>query len=229
MQISKQNFGKEITIKKLANIMIDLEKKGAANINLVTPTPHVMGIIKSIKIAKKLGLSIPIIYNTSSYENITTLKLLNGYIDVYLPDLKYFDNKYAIKYSKTSNYFEIATKNIQEMVNQVGSCQFNKDGYITKGVIVRHLLLPTLLNDSKKVIKYLYDTYQDNIYLSIMNQYTIMKKYSNSYKELNKSITKKDYNEIIEYAISLGIKNAFCQLDNTNSKKYIPKFDLTGL
>lgn len=226
-KISSENFGKSISVEKLAEIMLNLKKQGAININLVTPTPHVIKIIEAIKLAKKKGLNIPIIYNTSSYENINTLKLLNGLIDVYLPDLKYYDDSYAIKYSKSPNYFKTATKAINEMYNQVGSCKFDINGNILKGVIVRHLMLPTLKEDTKKIVSYLYKTYHDNIYISIMNQYTIMENIK--YKELNQKVKDKDYNNIIEYMLNLGIQNAFCQLSNTSSKKYIPNFDLEGI
>lgn len=226
-KISTNNFGETITVKRLADIMLELENKGAININLVTPTPHVIKIIEAIKIAKKNGLSIPIIYNTSSYENINTIKLLNGLIDVYLPDLKYFDDLYAIKYSKSPNYFKTASLVIKEMYNQVGSCQFDENGNIKKGIIVRHLMLPTLKKDTKKIVNYLYKTYHDNIYISIMNQYTIMDNLE--YKELKQNLKNKDYDEVIDYMINLGITNAFCQLDDTNSKKYIPNFDLEGV
>ncbi len=225
--ISKENFGKIISIKRLSEIMLELQDKGAININLVTPTPHVIGISKAIKLAKKNGLVIPIIYNTSSYETVDTLKLLDGLIDVYLPDLKYYDDKYAIKYSKAPNYFKVATLAIKEMYKQVGKPVFDKDGNILKGVIVRHLMLPTLKEDTKKVLNYLYNTYQDNIYISIMNQYTVIKPLK--YKELNHKVNDKDYDEVIDYAISLGIQNAYCQLDNTSSKDFIPDFDLEGV
>ena len=226
-EISSNNYGKEIDDDKLANIMINLQNKGAININLVTPTPHIIGIKNAIIKAKKVGLSIPIIYNTSGYENINSLKLLDGLIDVYLPDLKYFDNQYALKYSKANNYFEIATNAIKEMYRQVGICIFDQKGNIIKGVIVRHLILPGLKDDSKKILNYLYKTYKDNIFLSIMNQYTVIKKLP--YEELNHSLKEKDYDEVIEYAISLGVKNAFCQLNNTSKKDYIPDFNLEGI
>lgn len=224
--ISKNNYGQDITIKRLAEIMLELQEKGAININLVTPTPHVIGIIKALKLAKKQGLTIPIIYNTSSYENLNTIKMLNGLIDVYLPDFKYFDDKYAIKYSKAYNYQEVTKEVIKEMYQQVGKCQFKK-GNIQKGVIVRHLMLPGLKEDTKKILKYLYETYQDNIYLSLMNQYTIMDNLP--YQELRQNIKKEDYNEVIDYAINLGISNCYCQLEDTNSKKYIPDFNLEGV
>lgn len=226
-KISSKNFGKNISIKRLADIMLELQNNGAININLVTPTPHVIGIIKAIKMAKKNGLKIPIIYNTSSYENKETIELLNGFVDVYLPDLKYFDDTYALKYSKSSNYFETARRVIKKMYEQVGQVEFDEIGNVKKGVIVRHLMLPNLKEDTKKILSYLYKNYKDNIYISIMNQYTVMDNLE--YKELKRTIRDSEYNEIIDYAINLGIKNAFCQLENTSSKDFIPNFDLTGV
>lgn len=225
-KISTNNYGREISIEKLANIMLKLQQEGAININLVTPTPHIIGIIKAIKIAKKAGLVIPIIYNTSSYENVNTLKLLEGLIDVYLPDFKYFNDTYARKYSKANNYFQVASQAILEMTRQVGPCKFKK-GNIYKGVIVRHLMLPTLKEDSKKILDYLYKTYQNNIYYSIMNQYTVLENIK--YLELKQQVKKKDYDEIIEFAFNLGIKKAFCQLENSNTKDFIPNFDLENV
>lgn len=227
IKISKENFGKTISFKRLAEIMLELQEMGAININLVTPTPHIIGIVEAIKLAKGKGLKIPIIYNTSSYETLEYLKLLDGLVDVYLPDLKYFDNNIALKYSKVKNYFQIATNNLEEMYRQVGSCEFDSQGNIKKGIIVRHLMLPNQKEDTKKILNYLYKTYQDNIYLSIMNQYTIMDNLP--FEELKQTIKEKDYDEVIDYAISLGIKNAFCQLDNTNTKEFIPNFNLEGV
>ncbi len=224
--ISTKNIGKVITIKRLSEIMLELQSKGAHNINLVTPTIYVPQIIKAIKLAKKKGLNIPIIYNSSGYETTDTIKLLNGYIDVYLPDFKYYDDEIAIKYSKANNYFKYASESLNEMIKQVGKPKFNRDGMITKGVIVRHLLLPTHLNDSKKVIKYL-SQYKNDIYISIMNQYTPIRKLN--YEELNNPVTKDDYYRLIDYAVSLGISNAFCQEDETVSESFIPKWNFEGI
>ena len=224
--ISTKNIGKTITIKRLSEIMLELQHKGAHNINLVTPTIYVPQIIKAIKLAKKNGLDIPIIYNSSGYENLETIKMLKGYIDVYLPDFKYYDNNIAIKYSSAKDYFKYASTSLQEMIKQVGSCKFDKNGMITKGVIVRHLLLPTHLEDSKKIIKYL-SQYKDNIYLSIMNQYTPIRKLK--YEELNHPVKKDDYYELIDYAVSLNIKNAFCQEDETVSESFIPIWNFEGV
>lgn len=227
MEISSFNKGKIISIKRLSEIMIELQEKGVHNINLVTPTMYVPSIIKAIKKAKAKGLSIPIIYNSSGYENKDTIKLLDGLVDVYLPDFKYFSNEYALKYSKCSNYLENAKATIQEMVKQTGPCVFDQNGIIQKGVIVRHLVLPGLIDDSKKIINYLYQKYQDNIYLSIMNQYT-----PNRYvkeKELQRPIFNKEYNEVVDYAASLGINNAFCQVGGTVTESFIPEFNFEGI
>ncbi len=220
--ISTLNNGNEYTTNEFADICLELQNRGANNINLVTPTLYIPLIIDGIKKAKKNGLTIPIIYNTSSYENVETIKLLKGIIDVYLPDLKYIDNDISKKYSGIDNYFEIATKAIQEMYNQQPKCVFDKNGIIKKGVIVRHLLLPNMENDSKKILKYLYDKYKDNIYISIMNQYTPIRKLK--YKELNKKIDEKIYDDVIDYAWNIGIRNAFTQEDGTQSESFIPNF-----
>lgn len=221
-ELTKKHKGYTITIPELADIMILLQKKGANNINLVTPTHYVPSIISSLNLAKKKGLNIPIIYNTSGYENLNTLKLLNNYIDIYLPDLKYYSPDISQKYSNVSNYFDIATKAIKEMYKQVGSPKFNKEGIITSGLIVRHLILPGHIEDSKKILKYLYDTYKDNIYISIMNQYTPVQQ--TPYPNLNRSLTIKEYNEVIDYAYDIGIRNAFVQDGETNKESFIPIF-----
>ena len=226
--ISECSAGKEISIERLSDIFLELQHKGALNINLVTPTHYVPQIIEGLKIAKNKGLNLPIIYNSSGYENIETLRYLKGYIDVYLPDLKYFSNKYSLKYSNAKDYFNFAIKAIDEMVKQVGDIQFDKNGIIKKGVIVRHLLLPGLLFDSKKILDYLHKTYDDKIYISIMNQYTPLAHVEN-YPEINKKISEKYYNTIIDYAISIGIQNAFIQEEGTAKESFIPAFDYEGV
>ena len=189
--ISTKLIGKEITTKDFASICLNLQKQGANNINLVTPTHFVPLIIEGLKLAKEKGLTIPIVYNTSSYETKETIKMLDGIIDIYLPDLKYYNDEYSIKYSHAPNYFNIASDAISEMVKQVGIPKFNKDGIMTKGVIVRHLMIPNLKEDTKKILNYLYKTYQDNIYISIMNQYTPIKHFKR-YQELNQKIDDND-------------------------------------
>lgn len=226
--ISQCSSGKEISIERLSEIFLELQDKGALNINLVTPTHYVPQIIEALKIAKNNGLIIPIVYNSSGYENVETIKLLKGYIDVYLPDLKYYDNKYSIKYSNAKDYFDYAIKAIEEMVKQVGDIKFDENGIIQKGVIVRHLLLPGLLFDSKKVLDALYNKFQNKIYISIMNQYTPLD-HVKSYPEINKKISEKYYNTIIDYAVSIGIENGFIQEEGTAKESFIPSFDYEGV
>lgn len=221
--ISTKLIGQEVTIEEFSKICLSLQKQGAHNINLVTPTHFVPLIVDGIKLAKEKGLKIPIVYNTSSYENPKTIQMLDGIVDIYLPDLKYYNDEYAIKYSHAPNYFKIACDAIQEMYKQVGNPIFDENGMMIKGVIVRHLMMPGLKEDTKKIIHYLYQQYQDNIYISIMNQYTPMRHYE-KYQELNQKIKEKDYDETIDFALDLGIKNAFIQEGDTASESFIPNF-----
>lgn len=227
-EISTDGFGKEVSIERISEMMLELEEKHANNINLVTPTHYVPSIIEAIKLAKSKGLSIPIVYNTSGYENVETLKLLEGYIDIYLTDFKYFDNNLGKDLSKCSNYFEVTSKTLDEMYRQTGKNKFNDDGIMTKGIIVRCLVLPTKSDDTKKIINYLYKKYQDNIYLSIMNQYTPVN-YIKEYPFLNKTVSEDEYNSVIDYAIDLGVKNAYMQEGGTCSESFIPAFNLEGV
>lgn len=227
-EISSEGFGKEITVDRLADIFIELQEKGANNINLVTPTHFVPQIIEALKIAKNNGLDLPIVYNTNSIDTLDTIKALNGYIDVYLPDFKYFEDKYSMKYSKIKGYSKNVIDVIDEMIKQVGAPKFNKDGIIEKGVIVRHLLLPGLLFDSKKVVDAIYNNFGDNVYISLMNQYTPMHN-AKMYPEINKSINEKTYDVLIDYALSIGIKNGFIQESGTNSKEFVPDFNNEGV
>lgn len=227
-EISQQGIGKEVSIERLSTIFMEQQERGAHNINLVTPTHFVPQIIEAIKLSKAIGLKIPIVYNSNGYENIDTIKALNGYIDVYLPDLKYMSDKYAKRYSKVSNYFEFASKAIDEMFKQAPKLIFNKDGLLTSGVIIRHLMLPGLLFDSKKLIDYIYNKYGDNIYISIMNQYTPMFN-SKEYPEINKPLNPKHYDSLINHCIDIGIKIAFIQEDGTVKESFVPHFDLRGV
>lgn len=227
-KISQEHFGKEISIERLSDIFLELQSKGAHNINLVTPTHYVPQIIEAIKISKSKGLNLPILYNTSSYENVETIRALKGYIDVYLPDLKYFKDAYAVKYSHAPEYFKFASKAIKEMFAQAGEPVFDKDGLIKKGVIIRHLMLPELLFDSKKVVDYIHETFGDKVYLSLMNQYTPMH-YSYKYPEINKPLNPKHYDSLIDYCLRIGIKNGFIQDTGTSSENFVPEFDLRGV
>ena len=220
-EISTLHRGKVVSINELVDIFLELQDRGALNINLVTPTHYVPFIKDAIIIAKGKGLNIPIVYNTSSYELVDSLKTLEGLIDVYLPDLKYYDNKLGIKYSKCNNYFSYATSAIDEMYRQVGKVRI-VDGIIKKGVIVRHLVLPGHIEDSKKIIKYLYEKYGDNIYISIMNQFTPVNKVN--YSNLNRTLTETEYDEVVNYAYDIGVRNAFIQEGETCVESFIPKF-----
>lgn len=220
--ISIDCLGKEISIERFSDICIELQKLKALNINLVTPTTYIPQIKEGLILAKKKGLKIPIVYNTSGYENIETLKDLEGLVDIYLPDFKYYDNNLANKFSSTNNYCETAKLALKEMYRQVGK-PIIKNNIMKKGIIVRHLLLPGHLDDSKKIIKYLYDTYKNNIYISIMNQYTPVRKIK-QYKELNNIVSDKEYDELINYALDLGVTKAFIQEGETCKESFIPDF-----
>lgn len=226
--ISHDLAGKIITIQRLAEIFLELQAKGANNINLVTPSHYVPHIINALNIARAQGLNIPIVYNSSGYEKVETIKLLEGYIDIYLPDLKYFSREPAKKYSNCEDYFETASKAIEEMVRQVPKPEFDDRGIMRKGVIVRHLLLPGNLEDSKKVIKYLYQTFGDKIFISIMSQYTPITK-NPKYPELNKKVSKKEYAELVDYAINLGVENGFIQEGEAALESFIPDFNGEGV
>lgn len=226
--ISAGNVGKEISIERLSDIFLEQQNRGAHNINLVTPTHYIPQIIQALDIAKSKGLALPILFNTNSYQTTEALKILKGYVDVYLPDLKYFSDKYAVRYSNAPDYFAFASKAIMEMYSQVGNPVFNRDGLIVKGVIIRHLMLPGLLFDSKKIIDYIYNTYGNSVYISIMNQYTPMY-HAYKFPEINKPLNPGHYDSLINYCISLGIKNAFIQENGTCSRNFVPDFNLQGV
>ncbi len=227
-KIAAGKSGKIITIDRLVDIFMELQNQGAANINLVTPTHFVPIIAEALRRAKNRGLSIPIVYNTSSYENIETLKLMEGLVDIYLPDMKYFEDSIAIRYSNAPDYPIIAKNAISEMVRQVGKAEFDEAGMMKKGVIVRHLVLPEHIDDSKNVVKYLYNTYKDMIYISIMNQYTPMEG-MNKYPEINRTLTEAEYDEVVDFAIEIGVENGFIQEGETAKESFIPDFDNLGI
>ena len=222
-KISTDGYGKEIDNDKLIDIMYELQNKGVHNINLVTPTHYVPQIVLALRNAKSKKLNIPVVYNTSSYENTDTIRLLNGLIDVYLADLKYYDNNLASNYSKAPNYFEVAVKAIDEMYKQVGNPVI-KDGILKKGLIVRVLILPGHVDDAKKIIEYLWKKYNHNIYISIMNQYTPIKS-DYKFENLNRRVSDTEYDEVVDFACNLGILNAFIQDGLAASESFIPDFD----
>lgn len=227
-EISSNGKGKEITSNRLADIFLELQEKGAHNINLVTPTHYVPHIIEAIKISKSKGLLIPIVYNTNSIDNLETIKALRGFIDIYLPDFKYMDDKYSLKYSKIKDYSANIIPILKEMLNQVGPPKFDKDGLMTSGVIIRHLMLPGLLFDSKKIIDTIYKNFKDDVYISIMNQYTPMFNAS-LFPEINKPLNEKTYDCLINYALNLGVKNGFIQEEGTCSESFVPFFNNEGV
>ena len=222
-KISIDGYGKEISNKRLKEIMLELQAKGAHNINLVTPTHYAPQIVSVLQKIKGKELKIPVVYNTSSYENVGTIMMMRNLVDIYLADLRYFDDSLAKNYSDCNNYFEIATYAIDEMARQVGTPIFNDAGILQKGLVVRVLIIPGHLDDAKKIIEYLYKTYQDDIFISIMNQYTPIN--TCIYSNLNRKLTQDEYDEVIKYALDLGVKNAFIQEEETASESFIPPFD----
>ena len=227
-EIAIGKSGKEISVEKLGEIFLNLEKQGAANINLVTGAHYVPQIIEALEIAKGKGLSVPIVYNSSGYEKVETLKLLEGYVNVYLPDFKYMEVSLAEDFSNAPDYLERAKAAIEEMVRQTGNCVFNEDGYIEKGTIVRHLILPGHTVNSKKVLEYLHSTYGNKIFISIMNQYTPVYE-QKKYTELNRKVTEREYKKVLDYALEIGLENGFWQTGDTAKESFIPAFDYEGL
>lgn len=226
-KISLDGYGKYTSLKRLEEIMMELQDKGANNINLVTPTHYVPQIAKALKRIKNKSLNIPVVYNTSSYENVGTLMMMNNLVDIYLADLKYYDDELALKYSFCTDYFETATMAIDEMYRQVGGLQVSEDGLLKKGVIVRVLILPGHIEDAKNIINYLYKTFGDSIIISIMNQFTPVNKCK--YDNLNRKVTVDEYNEVIDFAAELGIVNAFVQEGDAAEESFIPDFDKNNI
>lgn len=227
--IADGSVGKSISTERLAEIFLELQKKGACNINLVTATHFVPQIIAALKLAKAKGLSIPVVYNCGGYEKVETLRLLDGLVDIYLPDLKYYSPKLSARYSNAPDYFEKASAAISEMVRQTDTPIFDEaTGLMKRGVIVRHLLLPGRLADSKKIMSYLYRTYKNDIYVSIMSQYTPMGTFPDM-PELNRRVSHKEYNTLVDYCLELGIENGFIQEGEVALESFIPPFDLEGV
>lgn len=227
-EIAIGSQGKEITAMRLADIFMELEQKGAANINLVTGAQYIPQIIAALEKAKARGMSLPVVYNSSGYEKVPSLQLLKGYVDIYLPDFKYMEAELAARYSHAPDYPETAKKAIQEMIGQTGSCSFGKDGYLKKGTIVRHLILPGHTRNSIEVLRYLHSEYGNRIYISIMNQYTPVC-FQEKYPELNRKVTRREYDKVLKEAIGLGIENGFFQEGKTAQESFIPAFDCEGV
>lgn len=227
-EISDGKEGKVISKERLSDIFIELVDKGANNINLVTPGQYIPDIVWAVNDAKSRGMKLPIIYNTSGYENVTELKLLEGIVDVYLPDFKYMDSTLSARYSRAKDYPSVAKQALSEMVRQQPDVVIDDaTGLIQKGVIVRQLLLPGHVNDAKAVLKYLYDTYHDHVYISMMSQFTPIA--LKDYPEINRTVTKREYERLVNYALEIGITNAFIQEGDVAKDSFIPAFDCEGV
>ena len=226
-EIATGNMAKEISVERLSEIFIELQTKNANNINLVTGDHFIPQIVEAIKKAREKGLHIPIVFNTSSYLTPDGLKLLDGYVDIYLADFKYWSEEISKRYSNAPDYRFFAQDAISEMVNQVGEPMYDSRGMLKKGVIIRHMLLPGYVYDSKKIIRYISETYGDSVILSIMNQYTPIN--MEAYPEINRPVTKSEYDEVIDYALSIGVKDAFIQKEGTAAESFIPVFDYRGI
>ncbi len=227
-EIALGQKGKNVSVERLSEIFLELEQKKANNINLVTASHYIPEVCKAIEISKNGGLKIPIVYNTSGYEKPSSLKMLSGLVDVYLPDFKYFFEETALKYSKAPNYPEIAKQAISEMVRQKPEIRFNEKGIITSGVIVRHMVLPKHVYEAKRIIEYLHKAYGNRIILSIMSQYTPVRNLPD-FPELNRKLKKSEYEKVIDYAISIGVENAFIQEGDAAKESFIPEFDGEGV
>ena len=227
-EIAAGQRGKQISIKGLSEIFLELQKKGAANINLVTPDHYVLQAAEAVMEARKEGLAIPVVYNGSGYEKRDVIKRLSGIIDIFLTDFKYMDELLAEKYSKAPDYPVVAKSALDEMVKITGESVFDENGMMQKGTIVRHLLLPGHKKNAKDVLRYVYETYGDKVYISLMNQYTPFERLKGNpaYKELCRKVTKREYETVVDYAINLGITNAFIQEGDTARESFIPEFDL---
>ncbi len=228
-EIALGESGKSISVERLSQIFLELQEKGAANINLVTAGHFIPQVCRALELSKADGLSIPIVYNTGSYEEAASLRLLEGLVDIWLPDLKYFSGDLSARYSSAPDYFQVATAAIAEMFRQTPAAVFDSGtGLMRRGIIVRHLMLPGQAADSKKILRYLHTTYGDAIYISIMNQYTPLAGVS-GLPELNRRVTPEEYRRVLDFADRIGIENGFMQEDGTAAESFIPPFDYEGI
>ena len=228
-EIALGESGKGISVERLSQIFLELQEKGAANINLVTAGHFIPQVCRALELSKADGLSIPIVYNTGSYEEAASLRLLEGLVDIWLPDLKYFSGDLSARYSSAPDYFQVATAAIAEMFRQTPAAVFDSGtGLMRRGIIVRHLMLPGQAADSKKILRYLHTTYGDAIYISIMNQYTPLAGVS-GLPELNRRVTPEEYRRVLDFADRIGIENGFMQEDGTAAESFIPPFDYEGI
>ena len=222
-EISQQGKGKEISIEELADNFIKQQEKNVENINLVTPTSYVPQIIEAIKIARGNGLKLPIVYNTNGYEKVETLKMLDGFVDIYLPDFKYSDNELGKRLSKVDNYFEIATEALKEMYRQTGKAVFNDEGIMQRGMIIRHLVLPNHILNSRRVLKWINENMHD-VYVSVMAQYFPTYK-AKDMDELNRKLTQQEYEEVENYLYELELDNGYIQELGEHEEEYVPRWE----
>lgn len=225
---SNEIIGKMITAEHLAQIYLELEQKRVNNINLVTPTHYLPHIIESINLAKQKKINIPFVYNTSGYEKADVIKLLEGYIDIYLTDIKYYSNVYARRYSHADNYFKYAIDAATEMLRQTGKPQYNENGLLKSGVIIRHLVLPDMTYDSKRILRKLFEKFGNDVIYSIMSQFTPIN-IDNRYVEINRKITQDEYDDVLLFAEQLGIESFYKQIGEAAKESFIPDFDLEGI
>ena len=230
-EIAAGRKGRQVSVERLSQIFLELQDKGAANINLVTPDHFIIKIAEAVLLAKEKGLRLPVVYNGSGYEKEGIIENLSGIVDIFLTDFKYMDEKAAQKYSFAPDYPEVAKKALAQMVKLVGEPVFDEKGMMTRGVIVRHLLLPGHKRNAKDVIRYVYETYGDRVYLSLMNQYTPFErlKENSDYRELCRKITRREYETVVDYALSLGVRNAYIQAGDVAKESFIPAFDYEGI
>lgn len=226
-EISQFGEGKEITVKRLAEIFIEQQMRGAASLDLVTPTHFVPQILEALKIAKKNGLHLPVVYNSNAYENVETIEMLSAWVDVFLPDLKYAEEESACRYSAAAGYFPAATAAIEKMVELVGRPVFEND-IMKRGVIIRHLILPGRIKESMQIVKWIWENFGNSVYVSLMNQFTPMHRVA-EYPEINRRLTTYEYDKVINYAWDLGLRSCFIQEGRTASEKFVPHFDGKGV
>ena len=227
-KIANGDAGRKLAPERLTEIFLELQSQGAHNINLVTPTHYIPQIAIALTNAKRQGLDIPVVYNTGSYEEVSSLRLLEGLVDIYLPDLKYISSELSARFSHAADYFEKASAALSEMFRQVDTPVFSQDGLLKRGMIVRHLVLPGQTKDSKKVLRYLHETYGERIYISILNQYTPVS-HITDFPELNRHVTDEEYARVLRFAERIGICKGFMQEGAAAMESFIPEFDYRGL
>ena len=227
-EISHDGKGMEVSDERLAEIFLEQQERGAANLDLVTPSHYVPQILHGLELARERGFSLPVVYNSSGYETVETVTALRGYVDIFLPDLKYKQEKSALEYSKAPDYFAVASRAIRRMVDETGPVAMDGEGRMKRGVLVRHLVLPGSRHESMELLDWLWQEFGDAIYISLMNQYTPMHR-AGEYKNLKRRLTTFEYESVVEHALSLGIRNCYVQERRSASREYVPEFDGSGV